>query len=111
MIQVRQKPPEQQYHPPEKKSRLLQRHPVLTPILLVSSAVGFCILSFFAGTLFPLLNLISASPALLCLLVALVLGIAGVLTSIISIIESIDRRYEQAMMLPQMKEQRYANRN
>jgi len=47
-------------------------------------------------------------------LITLVLGIAGTLASIISVIEYIDRhsKYKlQAAMFPEPKEQSYANRN
>ncbi|HLQ29956.1 MAG TPA: hypothetical protein VK140_12050 [Ktedonobacteraceae bacterium] len=75
------------------KVRLLGRHPVLIPVILLSGSVGLCAASFFADTLFlpPLLTWLGVPAVLLCLSVALVLGISGVLASIISILESIDR--------------------
>lgn len=73
------------------QGRLLGRHPVLLPAILLSGSVGLCVASFFADTLFPLLAWLGVPAVLLCLSAALVLGIAGLLASIISILESIDR--------------------
>jgi len=73
-----------------------------------------CIASFFADNLdsfFPLLSLIGVPSALLSILLALVLGISGVLAAIISIIEVIDRSRLQPAISPQPKEQSYVNRN
>jgi hypothetical protein len=95
-----------------RRSRLLQQHPVLIPLLPIGSSVGLCIASFSAGTLFPAIGLIGAPSALLCILVALVLGISGILISIIYIIERIDgycSQRLQAEAFPQPKEHNYAN--
>ncbi len=67
--------------------RLLRQHPILLPVVLIGSAIGLCMSSFFADTLFPLLAFFGTSPTLVSLSVALVLGIAGILTGIISLIE------------------------
>ncbi|GAC1378453.1 MAG: hypothetical protein NVS4B7_11170 [Ktedonobacteraceae bacterium] len=86
---------------------LLRRHPVLIPVILMLSAVGLCIASFFADILFPVLALIGVPSALVCLSFALVLGVSGILTGIISIIEGIDRyrlRHSwQTAMFPKLK--------
>lgn len=87
-----------------QQSSLLRRHPVMMPVLLIGSAVGLFIVSFFANSLFPLLALIGAPPTIMCLLLALVLGICGILASIISIIEKIDRSRFQAPMFTQPEE-------
>ncbi|MBA2680722.1 MAG: hypothetical protein H0U76_20295 [Ktedonobacteraceae bacterium] len=68
-------------------SRLLRQHPILLPVVLIGSATGLCMSSFFADTLFPVLAFLGVAPALVCLSVALVLGIVGILTGIISLIE------------------------
>ena len=76
------------------RSRLLQQHPVLIPVILIIGSVVLYVASFFADTLFPLLALIGLPTGLLCLSVAYVCGVSGVLASIISIIEGIDRRLQ-----------------
>lgn len=101
-----------QYDPPSGQQRvmtmpanpLLRQHPVLIPMLLIGAAIGLCVVSFSADTLFPLLTIMGTSSTLFCLLVALVLGIAGVLAAIISIIENIDRARMRAEALPPSKE-------
>lgn len=74
-----------------RTNRLLQQYPVLFPVGLLSASIGLCIVSFFVNTLFPVLAIIGTPSALVCLLIAFVSGIAGVLASIISIIENVDR--------------------
>lgn len=101
-----------QYDPPSGQqhvitmpaNHLLRQHPVLIPVLLIGAAIGLCVVSFSAETLFPLLTIMGTSSILICLLVALVLGIAGVLAAIISIIENIDRARLPAEALPPSKE-------
>lgn len=68
-----------------------------------------CITSLFADHLFPLLTLVGTSPLYLCLSLACVLGVAGVLVGIIGILERVDRQHIPA--LSDCKEQSYANRN
>jgi hypothetical protein len=91
MIQRELEPSCRQHTVTSGQAHLLERHPVLIPVILLSGSVGLCAASFFADVLFPLLTWVGAPSALLCLTVALVLGISGVLASIISILESIDR--------------------
>ena len=93
MIQGQFEPSGQQRFLLLRRSRLLQQHPILIPVLLLTSALALGVASFFADTLFPLMVFIGAPIALLCLAVALVLGVTGVLVSIISILESIDRSH------------------
>ena len=88
-----------QYHSPSGRQRmgrlqrhvLLRRHPVLVPVTLSGSALVLCIVSFYANSLFPLLTWVGIPSQLLCLLLALVLGISGILTSIVGLIERMDR--------------------
>jgi hypothetical protein len=87
---------QQQYILVPGRSLLLQRHPVLIPVVL-------CIASLSADTLFPVLALIGAPGALVCLSVAFVLGVSGVLASIITIIEGIDRHRLRTTTFPQQK--------
>ncbi len=104
----------QQYVHVPRRSRLLEQHPVLTPALLIGSSVGLFIASLSANTLFPFLTFIGVPSALLCLLVASVSGIAGILAGIIYIIERIGSYHLQRLpveVLPQSKEHSYANRN
>lgn len=70
---------------------LLRRYPVLLPVLLILSAIGLSVASLFADALFPVLAWMSIPAGLMCLSVALVLGVTGVLASIISIIEGFER--------------------
>ena len=112
MIQSQSKPSGQQrgmIRP--RRNPLLQRHPVLLPVLLLTCAIALSIASFFADSLFPVLTFIGVPSPLLCLLLAYVLGISGILTSIIGIIECMDRYSLQNAMFPKSKEQSYANRN
>jgi hypothetical protein len=108
MIQGQYDPPSGQrristsYTP--RTSRLLQQHPVLIPLGLLAASAGLCILSFLAGTLFPLLGLIGVPSTTICLLLALVFGIAGILASIISIIENVDCRRLRAVLFSKLKE-------
>ena len=87
-----------------RASRLLQQHPVLIPIGLLSASIGMCIVSFFAKALFPVLAIIGTPAMLVCLLIALVLGIAGILAGIISIIENVDRKRQRAELFSKPKE-------
>jgi hypothetical protein len=87
-----------------RRDPLLQRHPVLIPIALLSGAVVLCIASFFASTLFPVMTLLRIPTGSLCLLFAFVSGISGILTSIIGLIERVDRPRLHAEMFPQPKE-------
>jgi VIT1/CCC1 family predicted Fe2+/Mn2+ transporter len=94
-----------------RRSRLLQRHPVLIPVLLLSGAAILGIASFFSNSLFPILALIGIPSAMFCLSIALMLGIVGILVGIISIIECLYRHSAQATAFSQPKERSYANRN
>lgn len=93
------------------RSSLLQRHPVLTPILLLGSAGVLAFFGISDDTLFPLLTLLGIPSALVCYLLAIVLGVVGVLIGIISAIECIDRYGLRATMFAKSKEHSYANRN
>jgi len=97
-----------------RRSLLLERHPVLAPVLLLGISAALFIASFSADSLFPILAFIGVHPALLCLLMAMVSGISGMLAGIIYIIERIDSYYLQRLqagVFPQPKEHSYANRN
>ncbi len=103
------------------RSPLLQRYPVLTPVVLLGSSLLLGVVSLFSDTLFPILALVgvsvntSSTLVLLCLLVASITGIAGVLTSIIGILGYADRRCAttavSVLTLLKLKEQTYANRH
>jgi hypothetical protein len=106
MIQGSHHSPGQQQFPVGRRS-LRHRYPVLLPVLLLSGAAVLGIASVFASTLFPILAFIGAPVSSLCLAFACVLGIAGLLTGIIGILESIDRHCLKAALQP--KEQSYGN--
>jgi hypothetical protein len=94
------------------RSYLLKRHPVLTPVLLLSSSVVLGVASFFnISVVFPILAFTGISSILLCLSITTVLGIAGVLTGIIGMIESFDRYHPRAATFSKPKEHSYANRD
>jgi len=86
---------------------LLQRHPILVSLCLISGALLLAISSYFADTLFPVLAFIGALPTLPCLLLAWVLGTCGILISIISIIEYVEQLRAYVIVSPALKEQRY----
>ena len=98
------------------RSPLLQRHPVLTPVALLMSSLLLGIISIFADSVFSVLTFVGVpvgTLVLVCVLVAFVLGIVGVLASIIGILEQVDRYYSTTgvPMFLRLKEQTYANRN
>jgi hypothetical protein len=97
--------------PQPRRHRLLQRHPVLFPVLLFTGSLALACASFFSVDLFPLLTLLGISTQPLYFSIAYVLGISGVLAGIIGIIERFDRSKLQMAMFPQPKEQSYVNRN
>jgi hypothetical protein len=94
----------QQRHP------LLQRHPVLVPLVLFASAIVLAIASFFTDILFPVLTLIGIPSVLLCYLLAAVLGLCGVLVSITGLLElcgTCNHRLIQLALAPQSKGHHY----
>jgi hypothetical protein len=110
MIEGQYRPFGRQPFPPlPERSRLLQQHPVLLPIILLCSSVGLYIVSSFSGSLFPLLALIGVPVGAFCLALACVLGIVGLLTGITGILESIDRHCFKAVICLKPKEQSYGN--
>ncbi|HTI13399.1 MAG TPA: hypothetical protein VL461_02365 [Dictyobacter sp.] len=85
---------------------LFRRHPILISIFLLASAGSFVVVSFHADALFPILSLLNMPTTLICRLAAIVLGICGTLTSIISVLERIDDRNGiRLFMRTQAKEQ------
>ncbi len=116
MLQSQHEPPDYQ-HPILAWARgslfqhpLLRRRAFISLVLLIGS-LALSIASLFPDSLFPVLTLLSIPSAQLCLTFAFVLGISGVLISIISIIEHVDRYWSQAAMFPKSKEHGYVNRN
>ena len=87
------------------------RHRAFIAFFLLSGALVFSIASFFTDGLFSVLNLLGVPSAQLCLTLAFVLGISGIVTSIVVMIERIDRFWSQAAMFQKSKEHSYANRN
>ncbi len=100
------------------RSPILQRHPVLTPVVLLCSSLLLGVASIFADAVFSILTLIGVpvgTLVLLCVLVAFVLGVAGVLASIIGILEQMEHYSSPTgatiLTFLRLKEQTYANRN
>jgi anaerobic C4-dicarboxylate transporter len=88
------------------RSTLLKHHPVLLPVALLSCSLILANTAFSAENIFPVLTLLGVPSIPLCLSIALVLGISGILTSIIGIIEYIDGHSVKAAMFPKSKEQK-----
>lgn len=86
-----------------QRHALLRRHPVLVPVTLSGSALVLCVVSFYANSLFPLLTWVGIPSQLLCLLIALVLGISGILTSIVGLIERMDGCHTQVQNVSEYK--------
>ncbi|HLH60172.1 MAG TPA: hypothetical protein VKV20_00705 [Ktedonobacteraceae bacterium] len=104
MIQGQPIPPSgQQSMSRLQRHALLRRHPVLVPITLSGCALLLLIASFYTSNLFPLLALIGLPSQLLCLLLALILGISGILTSIVGLIERMDRPRTHAKNVSEYK--------
>ncbi len=97
--------------PQPRRHRLLQRHPVLLPVLLFSGSLVLGCASLFSVDLFPLLTLLGISTQPLYFSTAYVLGVSGILAGIIGTIERFDRCKLQMAMFPQPKEQSYDNRH
>jgi len=90
----------------QQRNPLLQRHPVLIPLVLFTSSIALAIVSFFADNLFPVLTLIGIPSVLVCYLLAAVLGICGVIVSITGLLELCDtlgRCPIQLVLAPQSK--------
>ncbi len=86
------------------RNHLYQRHPVLVPAVLLAISVVLFITSFFGISLFPILAFLGIPIDSICLLLAFVSGISGVLTAIISLIERFDHSRLPTDMFSQMKE-------
>ena len=85
---------------------LFRRYPILFPLLLLMCAVvtGYAVVA--GEDIFPGLTLIGVSSKPLCLSIALIAGISGILTSIIGTIEYIDRQSIKVALFPEPKEQK-----
>ena len=89
---------------------LMKRYPVLVPLVLFASSILLAIVGYFTDTLFPVLTLIGIPSALVCYLLAAVLGLCGVIVSITGLLElwkTLDHRCIQLALAPQPKGQRY----
>jgi len=102
-------PDQQQSFLISQRSHLLRKYPILLPFALLSGSIGLFVSSSFADAFLPILALIGVPASLLCVILALVLGISGLLASIISIIEGVDRHRLKAAMFAKTKEQSYGN--
>ena len=94
----------------QKRNPLLQRHPVLVPLVLFASSIALAIASFFTDNLFPVLALIGVPSVLVCYLLAAVLGLCGVIVSITGLLELRDAFGHcpiQLALAPQSKGQHY----
>jgi hypothetical protein len=112
MVQSQRRPANQQWtFYGARRGDLLQRHPVLIPVLLLACAFFLSTTGIFTDTSFPLLAIVGISSTQFCLSSALVLCIAGILAAITGIIEHMDRCHLQTATFPQSKEQNHAHRN
>lgn len=82
---------------------LRDHYPIVTPAILLAGALGLCAASFFGGNVFPFLTPLGIASAPLCLALAFALGVTGILASIISILERIDRSCVRSTSLPEEK--------
>lgn len=82
---------QQRYARQLERNPLLEQHPILVSLSLISSAIMLIGVSVFARSFFPTFLFIGISATLLCLLLATVLGLCGVITSIIGLMEHFDR--------------------
>ena len=71
----------------QQRNPLLQRHPVLVPLVLFASSIALAMASFFVDALFPVLMLLGIPSALVCSLLAVVVGLCGVIVSITGLLE------------------------
>jgi anaerobic C4-dicarboxylate transporter len=102
--------PGQRQSASQQRNPLIQRHPVLVPLVLFASSIVLAILAFFTDNLFPVLTLIGVPSALVCYLLAAVLGLCGVIVSITGLLELCDTLGPcriQLALAPQSKGQRY----
>src|SRR5579864_7639859 len=74
----------------QQRNPLIQRHPVLVPLVLFASSIVLAIVSFFTDNLFPVLTLIGVPSTLVCYLLAAVLGLCGAIVSITGLLELYD---------------------
>jgi hypothetical protein len=89
---------------------MLQHHPLLVPLVLFASSIVLAMAGFFADNLFPVLALIGFPSALVCYLLAGVLGLCGVIVSITGLLEfcdALDHCPIQLALAPQSKGQHY----
>jgi len=70
---------------------LLRQHPVLFSLCMIGGALLLLIAGFNANNVFPMFAFIGVSISLPCLLLGIVLGISGILTGIIGVLEYFDR--------------------
>lgn len=77
---------------PQERHPLLRQHPVLFSLCMIGGALLLLIIAGFnANNVFPMFTFIGVSISLPCLLLGIVLGISGILTGIIGILEYFDR--------------------
>jgi uncharacterized oligopeptide transporter (OPT) family protein len=96
----------------QQRNPLIQRHPVLVPLVLFAGSFVLAIASFFTDNLFPLLTLIGVPSVLVCYLLAAVLGLCGAIVSITGLLELYDTWDQRCILLAlvsRSKGQRYAN--
>ncbi len=93
----------------QQRNRFLQRHPLLTPLLLLSGSVLLWIASSIPDSPFPLLAVFGIPSLPFCLSLALVLGTSGSIISIINTIEYFNRYNFKIAMFPKSKEHSYAS--
>lgn len=91
-----------------RRSHLLQRHPLLVPLALLGGSILLGLASLFTDTLFPVILLFGIPSLPICLAIAAILGITGVLISIVSVIECFDRQKIRTTMAAALKEHCYA---
>jgi hypothetical protein len=73
------------------RNPILQRHPILTPLALLAGSLLLGYAALNADDLFPWLSFFGITPFPVYFSIALVSGLAGFVTAIITLVECIDR--------------------
>jgi len=73
------------------RNPILQRHPVMTPLVLLVGSLLLGAASLYSDDLFPWLSFFGVTTFPVYLSIALVSGLAGFVTAIISLVEYFDR--------------------
>lgn len=77
------------------RNPILQRHPILTPLILVGGSLLLGAAALYSDDLFPWLSFFGVTTFPVYLSIALVSGLAGFVTAIISLVEYLDHSIDK----------------